>query len=96
MLARDEPFAVVESVKAASEVYAPVSGEVVEVNEAMDLPAILDYREQAPSADSAAPTSDHFDPIFVVLGSAIAGERVRTLHEGFRYGSLSMRSFAVG
>ena len=64
--------------------------------EAMDLPAILDYREQAPSADSAAPSSDHFDPIFVVLGSAVAGERVHTLHEGFRYGSLSMRSFAVG
>jgi glycine cleavage system H protein len=27
-----DPFAVVESVKAASDVYAPVSGEVVEVN----------------------------------------------------------------
>ena len=64
--------------------------------EAMDVPAILAYREQAPSADSAAPTSDHFDPIFVVLGSAVPGERVQTLHEGFRYGSLSMRSFAVG
>ena len=30
-----EEAAVVESVKAASEVYAPVSGEVVEVNEAL-------------------------------------------------------------
>lgn len=30
-----ENFAVVESVKAASEVYAPVSGEVVEVNESL-------------------------------------------------------------
>jgi glycine cleavage system H protein len=29
-------FAVVESVKAASEVYAPVSGEVVEINRALD------------------------------------------------------------
>ncbi len=27
-----EPFAVVESVKAANDIYAPVSGEVVEVN----------------------------------------------------------------
>ncbi|MGE0230323.1 MAG: glycine cleavage system protein GcvH [Flavobacteriaceae bacterium] len=34
--------AVVESVKAASEVYAPVSGEVVEVNEALaDNPALV-------------------------------------------------------
>ena len=30
---KDEPFAVVESVKAASDVYAPVSGEVIEVND---------------------------------------------------------------
>lgn len=34
--------AVVESVKAASEVYAPVSGEIVEVNEALgDDPALV-------------------------------------------------------
>lgn len=30
---RDEPFAVVESVKAASDVYAPVTGKVTEVND---------------------------------------------------------------
>jgi glycine cleavage system H protein len=30
---KDEPFGVVESVKAASDVYAPVSGEVTEANE---------------------------------------------------------------
>jgi len=30
-----DAFVVVESVKAASEVYAPISGEVVEVNEAL-------------------------------------------------------------
>ena len=29
----EEPFAVVESVKAASDIYAPVSGKVIEVNE---------------------------------------------------------------
>lgn len=32
-VAKDEPFAVVESVKAASDIYAPVSGEVIEVND---------------------------------------------------------------
>ncbi|MFL5761701.1 MAG: glycine cleavage system protein GcvH [Thermomicrobiales bacterium] len=31
---REEPFGVVESVKAASDIYAPVDGEVVERNEA--------------------------------------------------------------
>jgi glycine cleavage system H protein len=31
-----DPTAVVESVKAASDIYAPLSGEVVEVNESVD------------------------------------------------------------
>ena len=31
-----DPIAVVESVKAASDIYCPVSGEVVEVNELLD------------------------------------------------------------
>ena len=33
VLERGEPFGVIESVKAVSDLYAPVSGEVVEVNE---------------------------------------------------------------
>ena len=35
-VAQNEEAAVVESVKAASEVYAPVSGEVVEANQALE------------------------------------------------------------
>ena len=34
-VSKGDSFAVVESVKAASDVYAPVSGEVVEVNDAL-------------------------------------------------------------
>ena len=34
-LEQGETFGAVESVKAASDVYAPVSGEVIEVNEAL-------------------------------------------------------------
>ena len=33
---KDEPYAEVESVKAVSDVYAPLSGEIVEVNAALD------------------------------------------------------------
>ncbi|MDR1190683.1 MAG: glycine cleavage system protein GcvH [Verrucomicrobiales bacterium] len=41
-LAAKAPAAVVESVKAASDIYAPVSGEVVEVNTALtDQPALV-------------------------------------------------------
>jgi glycine cleavage system H protein len=35
VLAKDEPYAEVESVKAVSDVVAPFSGEIVEVNEAL-------------------------------------------------------------
>lgn len=41
-LEANEEFGVVESVKAASDVYAPVSGEVIEVNEELeDNPEII-------------------------------------------------------
>ena len=33
---KGEPFGVVESVKAASDVYMPVSGEIVEINSALE------------------------------------------------------------
>ena len=39
---RGEPFGVIESVKAVSDLYAPVTGEVVEVNEALtDSPEVV-------------------------------------------------------
>lgn len=43
-----DEVAVVESVKAASEIYSPVSGEIVEVNEALaDEPALVNESAQA-------------------------------------------------
>ena len=46
---KGDSFAVVESVKAASDVYAPVSGEVVEANDALST---------APETVNAAPEGD--------------------------------------
>ena len=48
-VAKGDEFAVVESVKAASDVYAPVSGEVVAVNQAL---------EESPETVNAAPEGD--------------------------------------
>ena len=62
----------------------------------MDVAGIASYRTTAPHAERAVPTSEHFDPVFVVLGSARSGERPSTIYEGFRYGTISMRSFAIG
>ncbi len=54
------------------------------------------WEAPAPHADLAVPTSEHFDPLFVVLGATSDGEGVTVLHEGFQYGNLSMRSFLPG
>ena len=48
-LAKKDEVAVVESVKAASEVYAPVSGEVIEINPALD---------EDPALVNSAPTGE--------------------------------------
>jgi 4,5-DOPA dioxygenase extradiol len=68
---------------------------IAERLEAMDVSAIASYQTAAPHARLAVPTPDHFDPIFVVLGAALPGERAQTIHAGFRYGTISMRSFAI-
>jgi len=48
-VARDEAFAVVESVKAASDIYSPVSGKVIEVND--ELPASPNVINEDPYGD---------------------------------------------
>ena len=50
---------------------------------------------KAPNGRMAQPTPEHFDPLYVVLGAARPGERAVPIYEGFQYGTLSMRSFAV-
>lgn len=61
---------------------------------ALDVDGLAQYR-RAPNAAAAVPTSEHFDPVFVVLGAAAPDDRVRDVFAGFQYGSLSMRSFAL-
>jgi 4,5-DOPA dioxygenase extradiol len=60
-----------------------------------DVAALREYRARAPHAALAAPTSEHFDPLFVVLGAALPGDRPRTLFAGFQHATLSMRSFLL-
>jgi 4,5-DOPA dioxygenase extradiol len=57
--------------------------------------AIAAYREAAPHADLAVPTTEHLDPLFVVLGSAAPGERAVPVYEGFRHANLSMRCLSL-
>ena len=48
-VSKDDPFGVIESVKAVSDIYAPVSGTVVEVNE--DLPETPEVVNEDPYGD---------------------------------------------
>ena len=64
--AKNEVFATVESVKAASEIYMPISGKVVEVNEAIvDSPELLNDESYADKwlvkIESSAPQVEFAD-----------------------------------
>jgi 4,5-DOPA dioxygenase extradiol len=58
---------------------------------AADRAGLAAYRERAPWARRAAPTTEHLDPLFVALGAA-GGDPAHTVFEGFHHGSLGMRS----
>ena len=62
---------------------------------AMDAAGLASYASRAPHADLAVPTSEHFDPVFFVLGARNGRDRLESVYEGFRYGTLSLRSFAL-
>lgn len=60
-----------------------------------DTAALLDYRRQAPHAQRAHPTEDHFLPLFFALGAAADGTRPDYLSREVMYGMLAMDAFAM-
>ncbi len=69
-----------------------VSKQLAERN----LDGLFAYRSAGPHARLSVPTTEHFDPLFVVLGAAFPDEPADTIFEGFQHGSMSMRSFCFG
>jgi len=59
-----------------------------------DVSALTKYRSTAPNATRAVPTDEHFAPLFVVLGASDEEDRIDTVHEGFQYATLSVRTLA--
>ncbi len=60
-----------------------------------DLEALKDYRRQAPHAQRAHPTDEHFLPLFVAIGAAGSSwSRARRLEGGVDCGAISMDSYA--
>lgn len=60
-----------------------------------DLPALLDYRAQAPHAERAHPSDEHFLPLFFALGAAGEGARADYLSREVMYGLLAMDALAL-
>lgn len=83
--------------------YAPVDDWAAEFDQWVaaqvadrKLENLLAYRSAGPHARLSVPTTEHFDPLFIVLGAAYPEERVEIIFEGFHYGNISMRSFGFG
>jgi len=60
-----------------------------------DIASLVDWRRRAPAPSMAHPTPEHFEPVFFSLGAAGPDAKVTPIWEGFHYGNLSMRSFAL-
>lgn len=57
---------------------------------------MLQYRSEAPHAERAHPTEEHFLPLLVAMGAQLEGETARLIDGGVEYGMLSMDSFVWG
>ena len=58
--------------------------------------AVVHYRTEAPQAERAHPTEEHFLPLLVALGAQWEGDALLALDGGITHGVLSMDSFAWG
>jgi 4,5-DOPA dioxygenase extradiol len=57
---------------------------------------VIHYRTQAPHAQRAHPTEEHFLPLLVALGAKAEHDSVQALAGGITHGVLSMDSFVWG
>ncbi|MFV2015085.1 MAG: class III extradiol ring-cleavage dioxygenase [Candidatus Heimdallarchaeota archaeon] len=54
---------------------------------------LLSSPDKMPNFKRAAPTTEHFDPLYFILGTLKEKEMINHFHESFQMGSISMRSF---
>ncbi|WP_370573215.1 4,5-DOPA dioxygenase extradiol [Methanomethylovorans sp.] len=57
---------------------------------------LIDYRNMGRNAPFAVPTLDHYLPMIYAIALQEKDDRLEFVHEGFQYGSISMRSFRIG
>ncbi len=61
-----------------------------------DLPALLNYRKQAPYGAEAHPTEEHLLPLFVALGASTDDEPPTRFTPEYCYGGLAMDTYVWG
>jgi 4,5-DOPA dioxygenase extradiol len=57
---------------------------------------LINYRAEAPHAERAHPTQEHFLPLLVALGALQDSDTVQVLNGGITHGVLSMESYVWG
>jgi 4,5-DOPA dioxygenase extradiol len=57
---------------------------------------VIQYRTEAPHAERAHPTEEHFLPLLVAMGAQLDGDQVQLIDGGIEHGMLSMDSFVWG
>jgi len=57
---------------------------------------LLDYRAEAPHAERAHPSEEHFLPLLVAMGATTEADQVSVLDGGISNGALSMESYVWG
>lgn len=60
-----------------------------------DMDSLVKAPEEAPEHALAAPTTEHLDPLYVVLGAA-GTDRAADLFKGWQLGNLSLRALVFG
>ncbi|RBA52181.1 dioxygenase [Stutzerimonas zhaodongensis] len=60
---------------------------------AADMPALFDYRRNAPDAERAHPSDEHLMPLFLALGAAGEHYEMEVLEGGIAHGVLAMDSY---
>jgi 4,5-DOPA dioxygenase extradiol len=58
--------------------------------ETWDVDSLFNYRELAPYVREAVPTSEHFIPLLIAMGTGDDNREAKLLHRSYQYGNLSL------
>ncbi|MEY3444982.1 MAG: dioxygenase extradiol, partial [Bacteroidota bacterium] len=64
--------------------------------ERQDDKALINYSNWGKVSELAHPSNDHYLPLLYAIAMRGESDSLNFFHEGFSYGTLSMRSFQIG